>query len=101
MYFGSPVAGISSQDTLPLQMLTQRILNSNIAFGSFIVKYRRSHIFRRRNIRRAACQAGEACLFSGIILSAAKDYSATVSAYYGRQPVRVFRSEVLWVDAST
>ena len=44
---GRPVAGISSQDTLPLQMLTQQMLNSNFAFGSFIVKHWRSHIFLR------------------------------------------------------
>ena len=37
----------SAQDTLPLQMLTQQMLNSNFAFGSFIVKHWRSHIFLR------------------------------------------------------
>ena len=35
--FGSPVAGIPFQDTLPLRIRTQRMLNSNFAFGSFIV----------------------------------------------------------------
>ena len=61
---GSPVAGIPFRDTLPLQMLTQRILNSNIAFGSFIVKYRRSHIFPHRNTR-TGCLHRSRSLFRG------------------------------------
>ena len=61
---GSPVAGVSSPDTLPLQMLTQRILNSNIACGSFIVKYRRSHIFPHRNIG-TGCRHRSRSLFRG------------------------------------
>ena len=39
-------------------MLTQQMLNSNFAIGSFIVKHWRSHIFPHRNTRTG-------CLYSG------------------------------------
>ena len=64
MLVGSPVAEIPFRDTLPLQMLTQRILNSNVAYGSFIVKYRRSHIFPHRNIG-TGCLHRSRSLFRG------------------------------------
>ena len=51
------VADIPFRDTLPLQMLTQQMLNSNFAIGSFIVKHWRSHIFPHRNTR-TGCPPG-------------------------------------------
>ena len=38
MLVGSPVAGIPLRDTLPLRIRTQRMLNSNFAFGLFIAR---------------------------------------------------------------